>query len=126
MPKIAPYGTWRSPITPGLITAKQVGLASPWLDGSNAYWAEGRPLEGGRVTLLRRAGDGPAEEVTPAPFNMRTRVHEYGGRAYTARGGLVVASEVRAPRPSPPRGAPPPPPPPPSRAAAPFSAPSLA
>src|SRR4051794_37729805 len=95
MPKTAPYGTWRSPITPGLITAKQVGLASPWLDGGVAYWGESRPLEGGRVALLRRAGDGPAEEVTPAPFNMRTRVHEYGGRAYTARGGLVVASEFR-------------------------------
>ena len=93
MPKTAPYGTWRSPITPGLITAKQVGLASPWLDGSNVYWAESRPLEGGRVTLLRRAGDGPAEEVTPAPFNVRTRVHEYGGGAFTARGGLVVASD---------------------------------
>src|SRR5690349_4793910 len=95
MPRTAPYGTWRSPITPGLITAKQVGLAGPWLDGGAAYWAESRPLEGGRVTLLRRAADGPAEEVTPAPFNLRTRVHEYGGRAYAARDGLVVGSEFR-------------------------------
>ena len=101
MPKTAPYGTWRSPITPGLITAKQVGLASPWLDGGNAYWAESRPLEGGRVTLLRRAADGPAEEVTPAPFNVRTRVHEYGGGAYTARGGLVVSGDFARPAPLP-------------------------
>ena len=36
----------------------QVGLASPWLDGSDAYWTESRPLEGGRVTLIRAAATG--------------------------------------------------------------------
>jgi dipeptidyl aminopeptidase/acylaminoacyl peptidase len=91
----APYGTWRSPITPGVITGKQVGLASPWLDGGVAYWTEGRPLEAGRVTLLRRPRRRRVEEVTPAPFSLRSRVHEYGGRAFTAGGGVVVGSEFR-------------------------------
>lgn len=86
----APYGSWCSPITAELITAQQVGLGSPWLDGDVAYWTESRPLEGGRVTLIRKSPDGPAAEVTPAPFNLRTRVHEYGGRAFTASGGVVV------------------------------------
>jgi dipeptidyl aminopeptidase/acylaminoacyl peptidase len=96
MPTTAPYGSWRSPITAGLITGKQVGLASPWLDGGTVYWAESRPLEGGRVTLLRRRlPDGAVEELTPAPFNLRTRVHEYGGRAFTAQGGVVVGVEFK-------------------------------
>lgn len=92
MPRTAaPYGTWPSPLTPALITGRQVGLASPWLDGEVAYWTEGRPLEAGRVTLVRRRlPDGRGEEVTPAPFNLRTRVHEYGGRCFAARGDLVV------------------------------------
>jgi dipeptidyl aminopeptidase/acylaminoacyl peptidase len=95
-PRIAPYGTWRSPVTPALITGTQVGLAGPWLDGGGvAYWTESRPLEGGRVTLVRRQPDGRVEEVTPAPFNLRTRVHEYGGRAYAALGGVVVVVEFR-------------------------------
>ena len=95
MPKTAPYGTWRSPITPGLITAKQVGLASPWLDGGDRLLGREPAARGRAGDAAAPAGDGPAEEVTPAPFNMRTRVHEYGGGAYTARGGLVVASEFR-------------------------------
>ena len=33
MPTILPYGAWPSPITAELITGRQVGLASPWLDG---------------------------------------------------------------------------------------------
>ena len=93
MPTILPYGAWPSPITAELITGRQVGLASPWLDGADAYWTESRPLEGGRTTLLRkRPGAAPAE-LTPAPFNLRTRVHEYGGRPFTVRDGVVVAVE---------------------------------
>src|SRR3954470_2364611 len=95
MPTTARFGYWRSPITADLITGKQVGLASPWLDGAVAYWTESRPLEAGRVTLLRRLPDGTTEELTPAPFNLRTRVHEYGGRAFTARDGSVVGVEFR-------------------------------
>ncbi|MFL5336286.1 MAG: alpha/beta hydrolase family protein [Geminicoccaceae bacterium] len=95
MPIVRPYGTWPSPISAELITGTQVGLASPWLDGADVYWAESRPLEGGRVTLIRRDRDGAQLEVTPAPFNLRTRVHEYGGRAFTARNGVVVGVEFR-------------------------------
>lgn len=90
MPTEAPYGSWRSPITTGLITGEQVGLSSPWLDGATAYWCESRPLENGRGTLLRRHADGGVEELTPAPFNLRTRVNEYGGRPFAARGDIVV------------------------------------
>ena len=49
---------------------------------------------GGR-TLLRRSADGTTEELTPAPFNLRTRVHEYGGRPFTALGGIVVGVELK-------------------------------
>lgn len=90
MSTVAPYGAWASPLTAELITGTQVGLASPWLDGEDLYWTESRPLEGGRTTLLVRRRDGMVQEVTPAPFNLRTRVHEYGGRAFTARDGIVV------------------------------------
>jgi dipeptidyl aminopeptidase/acylaminoacyl peptidase len=50
-------------------------------DGA-AMWLESRPREGGRVTLVRSAGSG-REELTPAPWNVRSRVHEYGGGAFT-------------------------------------------
>ena len=58
-------------------------------DGADLYWIEGRPAEGGRYALMRRGADGAITEVTPPEFNVRTRVHEYGGGAYLARGGVV-------------------------------------
>ena len=45
-------------------------------------WLEQRPQERGRTTaLIRRFGDSEAEpqELTPAPCNLRSRVHDYGG-----------------------------------------------
>ena len=36
----------------------------------------------GRRTLLRHTPDGATHELTPAPFNVGNRVHEYGGGSY--------------------------------------------
>jgi dipeptidyl aminopeptidase/acylaminoacyl peptidase len=85
----APYGSWSSPITSDLIVASSIGLGEILLDGSDVYWLESRPQEGGRTVLVRRAADGALADLTPPvpsggqpAFNVRTRVHEYGGGAY--------------------------------------------
>jgi dipeptidyl aminopeptidase/acylaminoacyl peptidase len=52
------------------------------------------PAEGGRVALLRRHGNNRVEVVLPAPWNVRSRVHEYGGRAYTLIPGARAAAVV--------------------------------
>jgi dipeptidyl aminopeptidase/acylaminoacyl peptidase len=91
MPTVAPYGSWRSPIEPATVAAGGRRLASPVLAADGAvWWAEGRPAEGGRVVLMRRPRDGEPEEVTPAGFNVRTRVHEYGGGAWALAGEDLV------------------------------------
>jgi dipeptidyl aminopeptidase/acylaminoacyl peptidase len=92
MPALAPCGTWTSPITPEAITAGQVGLAEPMLDRGIAYWLETRPWEAGRTVLVRRTHSGEREDLPPATFNVRTRVHEYGGGAYAVRDGIIVAA----------------------------------
>jgi dipeptidyl aminopeptidase/acylaminoacyl peptidase len=92
MPSLASYGTWTSPITAAAITAGQVGLAEPALDRGRAYWLEARPREAGRTVLVRGTQGGDREDLTPAPFNVRTRVHEYGGGAYAVRAGVIVAA----------------------------------
>jgi hypothetical protein len=43
MPKTAPYGSWKSPITSDLIAAQSISLSEPRLDGEQVYWLEGRP-----------------------------------------------------------------------------------
>jgi dipeptidyl aminopeptidase/acylaminoacyl peptidase len=84
----APCGTWTSPISAQVVAAGAAPLSQVMLDGADVYWLEGRASEAGRTTLLRRRG-GEVREMTPAPFNVRTRVHEYGGGAYLAAGGTV-------------------------------------
>ena len=57
-PAIAPYGSWKSPITSDLIVAETIDVAAPGFDGDDLYWQELRPQEGGRMTVVRHAADG--------------------------------------------------------------------
>ena len=89
---VAPYGTWSSPLTAARVTAGALRLDQIQLDGDDVYWVEGRASEGGRNVIVRRTPDGVISDVTPATFNVRTRVHEYGGAAYTVNRGVVYFS----------------------------------
>ncbi|MFM7423976.1 MAG: S9 family peptidase [Elainella sp.] len=94
-PATAAYGTWKSPITSDLIVAGSLRLGEIRLDttaeGIQIYWSEGRPTEAGRIAVVRWTGETGAD-VTPAGFNVRTRVHEYGGGSYQVAGGTVYFS----------------------------------
>ena len=89
MTTLSPYGSWASPITTDSIVAESVGLGQIALDGDDVYWVEMRPLEAGRHVVVKRTPDGSNIDVTPAPFNVRTRVHEYGGGAFAVSDGTV-------------------------------------
>ncbi|MEI3866276.1 prolyl oligopeptidase family serine peptidase [Microbacterium sp. CCNWLW134] len=94
-----PFGTW-----PSRVTADAVAAASPRLDGARfvgeeIWWAETVPEEQGRTTVRRapRAAvpGSQVDTLLPAPWNVRSRVHEYGGGAWsaTADGGLVFVEK---------------------------------
>jgi dipeptidyl aminopeptidase/acylaminoacyl peptidase len=89
---VAPFGSWKSPITSDLIVAGTIGLGSVTFDGEDIYWLEGRPTEGGRNVLVKYSVDGTIIDVTPPPFNVRSRVHEYGGGAFIVVNGVVYFS----------------------------------
>jgi dipeptidyl aminopeptidase/acylaminoacyl peptidase len=72
-----------------MVVAAATRIAQPSGDGDAWYWTERRPHEGGRVVLVRRLEDGAEQDVTRPGFNVRTTVHEYGGRAYLVRLGVV-------------------------------------
>ncbi|MGG6293213.1 prolyl oligopeptidase family serine peptidase [Leptolyngbya sp. AN02str] len=91
-PHIASYGSWRSPITSDLIVQGSVRLGDACIDGTDVYWSEGRPTESGRSVVVQLSSNGQRTDVTPAPLNARTRVHEYGGGAYTVVDGVVYFS----------------------------------
>jgi dipeptidyl aminopeptidase/acylaminoacyl peptidase len=89
--KVAPYGSWRSPITSDLIVSGSIGLSQPLIQGDDIFWIEMRPNEVGRNVLVRR-DESAVADLTPSGFNVRTRVHEYGGGDYTVHDGLVCFS----------------------------------
>src|SRR5258705_12295170 len=78
-PRVVPYGSWKSPITSDLIVSGSIGLSQPMMDGSDLYWIEMRPTEGGRNVIVRREASGETLDINPVPLNARTRVHQYGG-----------------------------------------------
>jgi dipeptidyl aminopeptidase/acylaminoacyl peptidase len=92
MNQIANYGSWKSPIISDLIVSGTIGLGGIYLDNDDIYWLEGRPSEGGRNVIVRRTSDGKISDVTPSPFNVRTRVHEYGGSSFLVTDSTIYFS----------------------------------
>jgi poly(3-hydroxybutyrate) depolymerase len=95
--KMRPYGEWESPITSESLTTATVALSAVHLEESTVFWQEGRPTDGGRSALVAASwsDNGALQEVEVVPtatedFSVQSRVHEYGGAAYT------VVSELRA------------------------------
>jgi len=56
------------------------------------YWVEAKPDQGGRIVLMRRENDGSEICITPPDFNIRTRVHEYGGQCFVLTDDSIVFS----------------------------------
>jgi dipeptidyl aminopeptidase/acylaminoacyl peptidase len=86
---IAPYGSWKSPITPALIASGTITLGQIALDGGDVYWLETRPAEGGRNVVVRWRRESGTGDLTPMPFSVRTRVHEYGGGSFLVSDGTL-------------------------------------
>ncbi|MBB4930769.1 dipeptidyl aminopeptidase/acylaminoacyl peptidase [Lipingzhangella halophila] len=87
-----PYGSWPSPIDAAAVAQHEAAPRWPAALAEEVWWAESRPAEGGRVALRRTWLDRPGaavETVLPAPWNARTRVHEYGGRPYVLTRGTA-------------------------------------
>jgi dipeptidyl aminopeptidase/acylaminoacyl peptidase len=93
VPSLARYGAWSSPITTELLTSPRlVRLGAVDAADDGLYWTEMRPSEGGRTALVFRPDGGAAVDVVPPRFNVRSRVHEYGGGAYWRHDGTVWCS----------------------------------
>ena len=88
-PTVAACGTWLSPITAARVAAGVRPVSAPRIVGDRVLWLQSLPEEGGRMAVATAGGDGAGRIVTPAPFNVRSRVHEYGGGAYAAAGDTI-------------------------------------
>lgn len=92
---VAPYGSWKSPVTTDLVVRANIRLSQVATEGQHVYWIEGRPLEGGRNVLVRWSEADGASDLTPSPFDVRTTVHEYGGGSFCVRDGICYFSNFK-------------------------------
>ncbi len=83
------YGAWHSPVTSDLIVAQSVGLSGIRSHDGRLFFSESRPTEGGRNVVVTRTPGGTDLDLTPAPFNVRSGVHEYGGDAWLIADGRL-------------------------------------
>ena len=87
-----PYGLWQSPLDLTLLFEKPSPPMYPQYYQGCYYWIEARAKEGGRLVLIRLNPDGTESCLTPETYNIRTRVHEYGGRCFVLGNGCVYFS----------------------------------
>jgi dipeptidyl aminopeptidase/acylaminoacyl peptidase len=80
-------------VTLELRTAGSLGFSELQVDGDAIFWLEQRAVERGRRALVRWTPAGGASDVLDGAADVGTRVHEYGGGAYTASGGRIVYSD---------------------------------
>ncbi|MFD7668802.1 prolyl oligopeptidase family serine peptidase [Streptomyces sp. NPDC059788] len=78
----APYGAWPSPIDARLVAEHDGRPEYVGVVGDEVWWTEARPAEGGRRALVRRRPDGTEQTPLPPPWNVRSRVMEYGGQPW--------------------------------------------
>lgn len=80
--QVLPYGSWPSPIDATLAATHDGRPEYVGFVGDEVWWTAPRPAEHGRRTLVRRRPDGTEESLLPAPWNVRSRVVEYGGQPW--------------------------------------------
>jgi len=81
----AACGGWLSALGAARVAAGNLRLMQPRIAGDCVYWVENRPAENGRGVLVRKRTGESRQDLTPPPFSVRSRAHEYGGGAYAAR-----------------------------------------
>ncbi|XP_058088673.1 uncharacterized protein LOC131235501 [Magnolia sinica] len=92
---MAPYGSWKSPITADVVSGAEKRLDGIAVDGAgHLLWVESRPNEAGRSVLVKepeKPGDEPTD-ITPEGYAVRTLAQDYGGGAFTVSQNTVIFS----------------------------------
>ena len=86
----APYGLWSSPRDLASIFDDGFEPSYPFSAGGQLYWLESRNMENGRVAVMMETQSGDRKCVTPADYNIRTRVHEYGGKCFCVHRDSII------------------------------------
>ncbi|PWN87003.1 hypothetical protein FA10DRAFT_304431 [Acaromyces ingoldii] len=112
---VAPYGTWKSPISADLLAQKrltfgEIAVVAQQRSHADIAYVENRPWEKGRAALIHQrialaapsdgaavTVEGEGRDVTLGKYNARSGVHEYGGGALAPAqpgSGKVLFSDI--------------------------------
>ncbi|MHC2999257.1 S9 family peptidase [Microbacterium sp. HJ5] len=91
-----PYGSWPSPLSAAAVSAASPRIEGARYVGGEVWWGESVPEEGGRTAVRRRTASGDVEDLIAAPWSARSRVHEYGGGAWTTVAGDALVFVEKA------------------------------
>ena len=83
MKKSKPYGAWPSEIDANSASKALTELNYLQSFDGVLFWTENRAQENGRCVIVCQDKHGNVSDVLPAPFSHGSKVHEYGGIAYT-------------------------------------------
>ncbi len=91
--EIRSYIDWHAQLAPRQLYSQAPSPQYPAEYQGYLYYLEQRAAEGGRSVLVRKpingASNSEKETLTPDGFNIRSRVHEYGGKAFLLADGYV-------------------------------------
>ncbi len=71
-----------SPLDPSLVFARPGSPQFPQRHALGVFWVQSLPEEAGRLALMQLQPDGSTRTLTETGHNIRSRVHEYGGRCH--------------------------------------------
>ncbi len=91
----APYGLWSSPRDLESVFDDGFEPSYPFVAGGQLYWLESLSEEDGRVAVMTEAQSGDRRCVTPADYNIRTRVHEYGGKCFCVHRDRIIFNNYK-------------------------------
>ncbi|MBD3190264.1 MAG: prolyl oligopeptidase family serine peptidase [Candidatus Heimdallarchaeota archaeon] len=77
--KDVPYGKWQPIISPSEVFSEQRSLRLIKIVDNNIYWIESEPTEQGRRIIVQFHPKKGITKLTPKEFDVKSRVHEYGG-----------------------------------------------
>ena len=92
--QIRKFGRWPSDVSAGFVAGKMLRFQTVQAFDDRLYWTESRPCEKGRAVLCclsRAPSTKPSAiiDLLPAPYSVRSKVHEYGGGAFLVTNDVI-------------------------------------
>ncbi|MCH1928916.1 prolyl oligopeptidase family serine peptidase [Shewanella sp. A25] len=91
--QVAPYGSWQSPLSATDVFEQVDEIDDLQSIGNAIYFSEVSGSAQGKVGIKRLIDTNIVTQVVPPEFNVKSRVHEYGGAAFLGIGKSMFVTK---------------------------------